>query len=113
LPATSEASLLRIHIGEADRHGRKPLYQAIVEMLRDEGIAGATTFKGIDGFGARSVIAKRHSLSLSHDRPLIIEVVDRSEAIDAILPRLDAMVTEGLMTRERIQVVGRELRDMA
>jgi hypothetical protein len=100
-----EGKLLRIFIGESDKHGRKPLYQAIVEMLREEGLAGATVLRGIEGFGANSHLHTARILRLSEDLPVVIEVADTAERIEAIMPRLDEMVTEGLVTLERVEVV--------
>jgi uncharacterized protein len=100
-----EGKLLRVFIGESDHHGRKPLYQAIVEMLRDEGIAGATVIRGIEGYGAHTRLHTARILRLSEDLPIIIEAVDRPERIDAVLPKLDAMVEEGLVTVERVEVI--------
>jgi PII-like signaling protein len=77
-----------------DHHGRKPLYQAIVETLREHGLAGATVLRGIEGFGAHSRLRTHRILCLSEDLPIVIEVADQAERIDAILPTLDAMVTE-------------------
>jgi hypothetical protein len=100
-----EGKLLRIFIGESDRHGRKPLYQAIVEMLRQEGMAGATVLRGIEGFGATSHLHTARILRLSEDLPIVIEVADTAERIEAIMPRIDEMVTDGLVTLERVEVV--------
>jgi uncharacterized protein len=100
-----EGKLLRIFIGESDKHGRKPLYQAIVEMLREEGLAGATVLRGIEGFGANSHLHTARILRLSEDLPVVIEVADTAERIEAIMPKLDEMVTEGLVTLERVEVV--------
>jgi PII-like signaling protein len=100
-----EGKLVRIFIGEADRHGRKPLYQAIVEFLRKEGMAGATVLRGIEGFGAESHLHTHRILRLSEDLPIVIEVVDMADRIDAILPRLDEMVQEGMVTVERVEVI--------
>jgi uncharacterized protein len=100
-----EGKLLRVFIGESDKHGRKPLYQAIVEMLREEGLAGATVLRGIEGFGANSHLHTARILRLSEDLPVVIEVADTAERIEAIMPKLDEMVTEGLVTLERVEVV--------
>jgi uncharacterized protein len=100
-----EGKLLRIFIGESDKHGRKPLYQAIVEMLREEGMAGATVLRGIEGFGATSHLHTARILRLSEDLPIVIEVADTAEKIEAIMPKLDGMVGEGLVTLERVEVV--------
>ncbi len=100
-----EGKLLRIFIGESDKHGRKPLYQAIVEMLRKEGMAGATVLRGIEGFGATSHLHTARILRLSEDLPIVIEVADTAERIEAIMPRIDEMVREGMVTLERVEVV--------
>jgi uncharacterized protein len=100
-----EGKLLRIFIGESDKHGHKPLYQAIVEMLREEGLAGATVLRGMEGFGAHSRIHSARILRLSEDLPVVIEVVDRAERIEAVIPKLDAMIADGLVTLERVEVV--------
>lgn len=100
-----EGKLLRIFIGESDKHGRKPLYQAIVEMLREEGMAGATVLRGIEGFGATSHLHTARILRLSEDLPIVIEVADTAERIEAIMPRIDEMVSDGMVTLERVEVV--------
>ncbi|MDX6605501.1 MAG: uncharacterized protein QOD14_41 [Solirubrobacterales bacterium] len=100
-----EGKLLRIFIGESDKHGRKPLYQAIVEMLREEGMAGATVLRGIEGFGANSHLHTARILRLSEDLPIVIEVADTPERIEAIMPKLDEMVSDGMVTLERVEVV--------
>ncbi len=100
-----EGKLLRIFIGESDKFGRKPLYQAIVEMLREEGMAGATVLRGIEGFGAKSHLHTARILRLSEDLPMVIEVADTAERIEAIMPRIDEMVSDGLVTLERVEVV--------
>jgi PII-like signaling protein len=100
-----EGKLLRIFIGESDKHGRKPLSQAIVEMLREEGLAGATVLRGIEGFGATSRLHTARILRLSEDLPIVIEVADTAERIEAIMPKIDEMVSEGMVTLERVEVV--------
>ena len=100
-----EGKLLRIFIGESDKHDHKPLYQAIVEMLREEGLAGATVLRGIEGFGAHSHLHTARILRLSEDLPIVIEVVDGAERIEAVLPKLDAMIGDGMVTLERVEVL--------
>ena len=100
-----EGKILRIFIGESDTWHGKPLYQAIVERARREGLAGATVVRGIEGFGADSHIHTSRILRLSEDLPVVIEMVDTAERIDAILPALDEMVTEGMVTLEAVHVV--------
>jgi len=97
--------LMRIFIGEADKHGRRPLYQALVELLREQGIAGATVLRGVMGFGARSHLHTDHLLRLSQDLPVVIEVVDTQENLDRVFPRIDAMVEDGLVTLEKVHVL--------
>jgi PII-like signaling protein len=101
----TEGKLLRIFIGEADRWGGKPLYEAIVEEARSRGLAGATVWKGFMGFGAHSRMHTAKILRLSEDLPVLIEIVDAAEKIEAFLPDLDRMVTEGLVTLERAEVI--------
>jgi PII-like signaling protein len=97
--------LLRIFIGESDRwHGRS-LAEAIVLMLREEGLAGATVVRGIEGFGADSRIHSAHVLRLSEDLPMVIEVVDREDRIRSVLPKLDEMVQEGLVCVADVDIV--------
>lgn len=100
-----EGKLLRIFIGESDTWRGRPLYQAIVHRLREEGLAGATVIRGIEGFGAKSHLHTSRILRLSEDLPLLIEVVDEASRIDAVLPILDEMVGDGLVTLERVEVV--------
>ena len=100
-----EGKLLRIFIGESDRWHGRPLYQAIVERVREEGLAGATVIRGIEGFGADSHLHTSRILRLSEDLPVVIELVDTPERIDAVLPLLDEMVEEGMVTVERVQIV--------
>ena len=96
---------MRIYIGESDRWHGKPLYQALVELLRREGLAGATVLRGVEGFGGHSRIHTARVLRLSEDLPLVVEVVDRAERIEAILPQIDAMVSEGLVTIMDVDVL--------
>ncbi|MCA1841429.1 MAG: DUF190 domain-containing protein [Actinomycetota bacterium] len=100
-----EGQLVRVFVGESDSWHGKPLYQAIVERVRREGIAGATVIRGIEGFGADSRIHTARILRLSEDLPVVIEIVDSKDKIEAILPMLDDMVTEGLVTLERVQII--------
>ena len=100
-----DGKLLRLFIGESDTWHGKPLYQAIVERVRTEGLAGATVVRGIEGFGADSHLHTSRILRLSEDLPVVIEIVDTAEQIDRIVPILDEMVTEGMLTLERVQIV--------
>jgi len=101
----STGKLLRIFIGESDRSGNQPLYTAIVELARKHGLAGATVFKGIEGFGGHSVVHAARVFDLSSDLPVLIEIVDAEEKIRSFLPLLDAIVGEGLVTLETVEVV--------
>ena len=97
--------LLRIFIGESDRWQGKPLHEAIVLAAREHKLAGATVLRGPMGFGAHSRVHTAKILRLSEDLPMIVEIVDTQAAIDAFLPVLDAMVQEGMITLEKVQVV--------
>ena len=101
----SEAQLLRIFIGESDKYHGRPLYQAIVEEARQRGMAGATVLRGTLGFGAHSRIHSAKVLRLSEDLPMVVEIVDKPERIDAFLPDLEKMISEGLVTLEKVQVI--------
>ncbi|PZA07214.1 MULTISPECIES: DUF190 domain-containing protein [unclassified Meiothermus] len=100
-----EAKLVRIFVGESDRWQGKPLYEAIVLEAKRQGLAGATVFKGVMGFGAHSRIHSAKILQLSEDLPVMIEIVDAEEKVRAFLPALEAMVGEGLVTMERVEVI--------
>ncbi|WP_135257384.1 DUF190 domain-containing protein [Thermus caldilimi] len=100
-----EAKLLRIFVGESDRHGGRPLYEALVLEAKRQGLAGATVFKGFMGFGAHSRIHTAKVLQLSEDLPVMIEIVDTEEKIRAFLPVLDGLLKEGLVTLEKVEVI--------
>lgn len=100
-----EGKLLRIFIGESDRWHGKPLYVEIVRLVRKEGLAGATVLRGLEGFGAKSHLHTAHILRLSEDLPIVVEMVDTVDNIDRVLPQLDAMIEEGMVTTERVQVI--------
>src|SRR5215207_6857601 len=102
---TGERTLMRIHIGERDKHLGKPLYEAIVLQLRERGFAGATVLRGIMGFGASAGLHSEKVLRLSLDLPLVVECVDTEDKIQAILPELDRMIGGGLITLERARVI--------
>jgi hypothetical protein len=100
-----ERVLMRVHIGERDRHRGKPLYAAIVELLRARGYAGATVYRGIMGFGASSTVHSDRIEVLSLDLPIVVECIETAERVDAILPELDEMIGGGLITLERANVI--------
>lgn len=99
-----EGSLLRIFIGESDKHEGTPLYEWIVRKAREHGLAGATVLRGIEGFGAHSRVHTAKILRLSADLPIVVEIVDSLEKIEAFLPTIDEAIREGLATLERVQV---------
>jgi len=100
-----EQLLVRILIGESDRWHHRPLYLALLERLRAEGFAGATVLRGIAGFGAHSVVHATSILRLSEDLPIVVEVVDTQAQMDRLVPILDEMVGEGLVTMEKVRVL--------
>ncbi|HEX5845416.1 MAG: DUF190 domain-containing protein [Rhodoplanes sp.] len=100
-----DAMLLRIFIGEDDKFERRPLYETIVLKAREMHLAGATVLRGAVGFGHSSHLHTTKILRLSQDLPLVIEIVDTQEKIDAFLPVLDAMMPSGLVTLEKVQVL--------
>jgi PII-like signaling protein len=100
-----DGELLRIFIGETDKYKGKPLYEAIVMKARELNLAGATVFRGIMGYGATSRIHSIKVLRLSEDLPVIIEIVDTEDKINKLLPFLDEIVKEGLITMEKVRVI--------
>jgi len=100
-----ERVLMRIHLGERDRYDGRPLYEAIVNLLRERGYAGATVTRAIMGFGATAKLHTDKVLRLSVDLPIVVECVDTEEKIDAILPELDRMIGGGLVTLEKVRVI--------
>jgi uncharacterized protein len=101
----TESTLLRIFIGESDRHDGRPLYEALVLKARETGLAGATVLRSPMGFGAASRLHTNKILRLSDDLPIIIEIVDEETKINAFLPTLDAMMGGGLVTMEKVRVL--------
>jgi hypothetical protein len=100
-----EQVLMRIFIGESDKWERRPLYAALLELFRAKGLAGATVLRGVAGFGPRSILHTAGILKLSADLPLVIEVVDSEEHLNAALPSVDAMMGGGLITMEKVRVL--------
>ena len=100
-----DGQLLRIFIGESDRWGGLPLYEAIVQEARKRGLAGATVFRGFEGFGARSRIHTARILRLSEDLPIVVEIVDTGEAIHRFLPLLDQVIPHGAATLSPVHIV--------
>ena len=100
-----EGVLLRVFIGESDLHHGRPLYEHIVEEARKRGLAGATVLRGIMGYGAASRVHTAKLLRLSEDLPIVVEIVDAREKIDAFIPFLNEVVTEGLVTMEHAHII--------
>ena len=101
----ADGKLLRVFVGETDKWDGRPLYEAIVELARKEGMAGATALKGFMGFGRHSRMHTAKILRLSEDLPVIVEIVDSEEKISGFLPHLDTMVKDGLVTVEKVNVI--------
>lgn len=97
--------LLRIFVGESDKHGHHTLYEAIVLKAREMGLAGATVTRGVMGFGKHSIIHTAKILRLSEDLPMIVEIADSLDNIERFLPTLDAMIKDGLVTLEKVRVI--------
>lgn len=97
--------LMRIFIGEADKYQGRPLYQELVQLFRREKLAGATVLRGIVGFGAKSHLHTTQLLRLSQDLPMVVEVVDSQQNIDGVMPLVDQIVSEGLITMEKVRVL--------
>ena len=98
------AKMLRIHFGEEDKWHNKPLYEAVVQKCRELDIAGATVFRGIEGYGASSLIHRPHLLR-SSDLPIMISVIDSEDKIKKLIPALDEMVDEGLIAMSDVEVI--------
>ncbi|HZW59625.1 MAG TPA: DUF190 domain-containing protein [Woeseiaceae bacterium] len=99
-----QGKLLRIFVGENDKHDGMPLYEWIVRLARERGLAGATVLRGLEGYGAHSRLHTAKILRLSSDLPIVIEIVDTEDKIEAFLPQIDDAVTEGLATVERVEI---------
>jgi PII-like signaling protein len=100
-----KAKMLRIHFGEDDQWHGRPLYQAIVERCRELDIAGATVFRGIQGYGASTRIRRPHLLQFSPDAPILVQIIDTDENIQRLIPALDEMVSEGLIAMSDVEVI--------
>jgi PII-like signaling protein len=100
-----QSTLLRLFVGERDRHQHQPLYEAIVQKARAQGLAGATVLRGLQGFGQSTVLHTAKLLELSADLPMVIEIVDSEEKIQKFLPVLEGMMASGLVTLEKVRVL--------
>lgn len=100
-----EKVLMRIFVGESKRYDHRPLYEALAELFFNEGFAGVAVFRGVAGFGAHRVYHTHKLLDLSADLPMVVETVESQEKIDAVMPRIDAMMTSGMITLEKATVI--------
>ena len=100
-----QARMLRIHFGEDDKWQGKPLHEAIFAKCRELGIAGATIYRGIEGYGTSTRIHHASHWTLSKDAPIMVSIIDREEQINKLIPHLDAMVEEGLIAMSRVEVI--------
>ena len=100
-----KAKMLRIYFGEDDKSEGKPLYRAIVEKCRELDIAGATVYRGIEGYGASTLIHRPHVFSFSSDAPILVSIIDTDENIQKLIPMLDQMVDEGLIAISDVEVI--------
>jgi PII-like signaling protein len=103
IPA-NEGHLLRIFVGESDRHEGRPLYDWIVRQAQDHGLAGATVLRGLEGYCAKSRVHKTSILRLAEDLPIIIEIVDTKDKIESFMPIIDPAIEEGLVTLEKVEI---------
>jgi PII-like signaling protein len=94
-----------VFIGESDKVGHRPLYEEIVLKAREAGLAGATVLRGVMGFGKNSILHTAKILRLSEDLPMIVEIVDSLEKVEAFVPTLDEMIKDGLVTIEKVRVI--------
>ncbi len=102
---SGDALLVRIYVGESDHHDGRPLYDAVVHLLRERGIRGVSVFRGIEGYGRSSRVHTTRILALSEDLPILVEAVDEAARIRAVLPELEPMIGGGLVTLEPVEVV--------
>jgi uncharacterized protein len=105
MKSSDKAKMLRIYFGEDDKWKDRPLYEAIVQKCRELDLAGATVFRGIEGYGASTLIRRVHTLSFSHDAPVMVTVIDSEQKIQKLLPFLDKMVDEGLIAISDVEVI--------
>jgi PII-like signaling protein len=100
-----EGYLLRVFVGESDKVGHRPLYEEIVLQAREAGLAGATVLRGVMGFGKNSILHTAKILRLSEDLPMVVEIVDSLEKVEAFVPALDELIKDGLVTIEKVRVI--------
>lgn len=102
---TEPAQLVRIHLGEHDQHDGQPLYEVILERCHSAGMAGATVYRGIEGYGASSLIHRPHLFGRSSDAPIVVTIVDTAAKVQAFLPMLDELVDEGLIAISNVEML--------
>lgn len=100
---SNAARLVRLHFSEADRHSGKPLYEAVIDKCRELKIAGATVFRGLEGFGESAEIHRAHLIS--NDRPIVVTIVDSKEAIARLLPAMEDLIGTGLIAVSEVEVI--------
>jgi uncharacterized protein len=100
-----QGNMLRIHFGESDKWQGKPLHEAIVAKCKELGLAGATVFRGIEGYGTSTRIRQASHWTFSKDAPIMLSIIDTEEQIKKLIPHLDAMVEEGLVAMSRVEVI--------
>src|SRR5579871_369279 len=103
MPAVKKGTLLRLHFSESDRHAGKPLYEAVVERARTLGIAGATVFRGLEGYGETAEIHRPHLMQ--RDQPIVVTIVDSPENIERLIPELEAMMETGLIATSEVDCI--------
>jgi PII-like signaling protein len=96
--------MLKIYIGESDKHGNRPLYEHLVRLAKDSGIAGATVWRGLEGFGAHNTVHSNKILDISTNLPIVVEFIDERQKIEAFLPLLDGNLQEGLVTTQEVSL---------
>ena len=105
LRTESSAKLMRIYIGESDRWRDKPLHEALVQACRANDVAGVTVYRGVMGYGAHGRVHKESALGVSHDRPILLSIIDKEEKLRALLPLLDEMIEQGLVVLSDVDVI--------
>jgi PII-like signaling protein len=105
MPIQHNGTLMRIYVAESRRYEHRDAYRAVVEALAAAGLAGATVFKGIEGFGSHRTVSSERAVDAWTDLPMLVEVVDTEEKIRAFLPTLEAILDDGLVTLERVQTI--------
>ena len=103
MPTPKKGTLLRLHFSESDRHAGKPLYEAVVERARQLGIAGATVFRGLEGYGETAEIHRPHLMR--RDQPIVVTIVDTAENIGRLIPEVESMMDKGLIATSEVECI--------